>query len=1019
MSLKRMQAPIRAQAHRWLIALRGAAVTSLLFSVCVGSSQAGLTRHDVLVIANSASATSKAVANYYAATRGIPASHVRLVNSSTGDNTWPSEFVTTRDQIKNHLISLGSDPAHPETDPIKAIVLTYDIPHKVTDGGEAYSSFDSALSAIFTESSWGKEPIGVYGYYQPVPGSPNAYLGDYSAAMPFSTFRSNTAGSTYCEAFPEPGFTIVRMLDSSTALAAGGGGIIYRGVLSGGSWTWTPVAGRDRAFIGWSVSNISVRDSTHVYACTGNASRPHGGGTIIISSNGGQTWTKVRNSPRGLKWKLVQALFGVDFVDSTHGWAVGTSQVASGSATPYMIRTTDGTTWTDISSGLPSGFTPRAVAAADTNNVWICGDSGKIYRSVDAGSTWTLANTGAPSVTYTSIWIRLDSGTPKGWAAGSGGTIVRTENGTTWTQEASGLTTSDITDLSCYDQDHACAAYSATSFLTFTRGVGWSVQSTGLAPMVSAASATGSTFVSVGSTRYIFAKPASTWLCAYTGTDTPWRLRYLVTRLDGFSFDTNPADGIPDAIKGMIDRGAAASSPGKFVIDETPSAVGQFAAAYNALLPIVGSSNITYNQTSTYLTGQSNVIGYTSNGMHDPYADSYTTWGRTFNNWANGGIATVLESTDGGAFDRPRFAWGLGVGGTVYANKLSLSGFASTAPYTGFRLVLHGSNGAELASATITSGTAQIDLSSVSWPADHVSYAVVRFPNTDPLCPGQIVYDAFYPNLTGSTYIYDNRTTGVALAFSTARTLMAATIAEGASGGICNVDEPWSMYAGRPQYLFPRYAQGYTWAETAYMGIPGLGWQEVALGDPLMAPYATPPTVAFTAPAQNGFLAQGTVRFTATAIPVGASGIDKVEFWLDDDTLLATDTSSPYQIDLNTTALTEGIHIIEAIAFESGSVQNTGSATRTVMVSNGHTVYASPVDVIKLEDYAKVALQSQMVSAAFNGKFYIQDANRIRGIRVSNSAAVHDGDLVTVIGTLQPAINGEREILADSVWVGN
>ncbi len=309
-----------------------------------------------------------------------------------------------------------------------------------------------------------------------------------------------------------------------------------------------------------------------------------------------------------------------------------------------------------------------------------------------------------------------------------------------------------------------------------------------------------------------------------------------MARLDGFSTDTNPADGIPDAAKEMIDRGAAATSGGKFLIDETTLRDGAsftntyFSDTYNALLPIVGSSGVTYDQTSTFLTGQSNVIGYISHGMHDSYADSYTTWGRTFNSWANGGIAAVLESADGRTFDRPKYSWALYASGTPTANRLTATGLPTSTRYSGYRLVLHGSSGAELASATFSSGAAQIDLSTVSWPADHISYAAIRFPSTDPQFPGSIVYDAHYPSLTGSTHIYDNRATGISLTSSGCRTLMSSTLLEGASGAIANVDEPWASYTGQSQYLFPRYAQGYTWGETAYMGLPGIGWQEVALG---------------------------------------------------------------------------------------------------------------------------------------------------------------------------------------------
>ena len=191
--------------------------------------------------------------------------------------------------------------------------------------------------------------------------------------MSFADFRGNLDASTQYEAFPSPGFTLVRMLDANTALAAGGGGILFRGVQSSGVWTWTPVEGSNKGSIGWPVTAISVLDSMHAYACTGTLSRPHGGGTIIATSNGGTTWTRIRYSNRVLLFKLQESLVGVDFSDTAHGWAVGTSQSYGQSATPFMIATTNsGSSWQDISSSLPPSFLPKAVTAADAKNVWIC-----------------------------------------------------------------------------------------------------------------------------------------------------------------------------------------------------------------------------------------------------------------------------------------------------------------------------------------------------------------------------------------------------------------------------------------------------------------------------------------------------------------------------------------------------------------------------------------------------------------------------------------------------------------------
>lgn len=980
---------------------------------------AGLTRHDVLVIANSNSPRSQAVASYYAAKRGIPASHVKLISCCACDLIQPADYAQIRDQVKAHLLSLGSDPDHPESDPIKAIVLTFDIPHFVSDGGETYGAVDSSLAAIFSECTWGKDPIGIYGLFQPAPGAPNPYYGDYAQPIDFGEFRKDVAASTSYEAFPTPGFTVVRMLDPNTALAAGGGGVIFRGVRSGDLWTWSPVEGRNRGSIGWRISDISVRDATHAYACTGNDTKPHGGGTIIATSNAGQTWTVVRRSSRITLFKLKDALMGVDFADPQRGWAVGTSQLYNQSPTPLMIRTTNGGgAWSDISTGLPSSFFPRAVSAADASNVWICGAGGAIYRSTNGGDTWALANSGAPATNYTSIWIRYSDGAYRGWATGSGGTIVRTEDGSNWTVEAAGLTTSDITDFAVFDQDHACAAYGETSFLKFTRGVGWTVEATGLAPIVSVATVTGSEGIAVGGTRYILAESVGGWGASRTVPDTAWRLRYLVTRLDGLARDVDPADGMPDDVKAMIDRGAAANAPGMFVIDEPTSiegtpVTGVFADVCNALLPITGPSLITYDTTSTFLTHQSNVIGYTSWGMHDSHANSYTTWGRPFNTWANGGVATVFESGDGNVIDELRYGTGFQIGGTIYPGKLSVSGFPSTPPYSGYRAALLAANGQELASGVLSAGRAQIDLSGVVWPTDHQTYVQIYWPPDDPQFPSEPLERSRYPYTTTSTEVYDNRAVGFSLIASLARTRMAEITHEGGSGGIANVSEPWSNYCGQPQHLFPRYAMGFTWAEAAYMGLPGIGWQELAFGDPLMAPFATPPTVSITNPALDSAVISGTTNLVASAAPTNAPGIARVEFWLDDDTLLASDEAAPFETTLDTVArgLSDGAYTLEAIAFESGPVRNTGATTRRVVVSNNHTLCPRIADALALTDGTPVALERKTVSARFGQFLYMEDLDRTHGIRVRTTTPVTEGSAITVLGTLQ-TVDGEREVVA-------
>ena len=48
------------------------------------------------------------------------------------------------------------------------------------------------------------------------------------------------------------------------------------------------------------------------------------------------------------------------------------------------------------------------------------------------------------------------------------------------------------------------------------------------------------------------------------------------------------------------------------------------------------------------------------------------------------------------------------------------------------------------------------------------------------------------------------------------------------------VDEPYLTYCPRPDFVLPAWFQGRNLAESFYMGIPGLSWVNVVIGDPLM-----------------------------------------------------------------------------------------------------------------------------------------------------------------------------------------
>jgi len=65
------------------------------------------------------------------------------------------------------------------------------------------------------------------------------------------------------------------------------------------------------------------------------------------------------------------------------------------------------------------------------------------------------------------------------------------------------------------------------------------------------------------------------------------------------------------------------------------------------------------------------------------------------------------------------------------------------------------------------------------------------------------------------------------------QTLSADYIHEGATGASGHVFEPYLRLTPRPDFLFPAYLSGRTLAESYYLAIPALSWQNIVIGDPL------------------------------------------------------------------------------------------------------------------------------------------------------------------------------------------
>lgn len=261
-----------------------------------------------------------------------------------------------------------------------------------------------------------------------------------------------------------------------------------------------------------------------------------------------------------------------------------------------------------------------------------------------------------------------------------------------------------------------------------------------------------------------------------------------------------------------------------------------------------------------------------------------------------------------------------------------------------------------------------------------------------------------YVSFSGRTFTYPP---------SSGQSLIADLIPQGLSGGNGYVSEPFAHLATYPNVLFDRYLKGYNLAESFMAATPELYWKAATFGDPLMAPYATPPAVTFDNP-QDGDTVYGCLVVHAAASD--DSGVRKVEFFVDDQ-LVAERLDEPYEFEWDTGAYPEGPHTLEAIAYEDSAVYTQGNAKVQVCVSPVPDALPLIGDLAAVPDGETVRLASKIVIAgrdAFADCFYVCESDRSSGVKIVGSADVFTGDLVDIVGEKQ-TVGGERCLLASSV----
>jgi photosystem II stability/assembly factor-like uncharacterized protein len=257
-----------------------------------------------------------------------------------------------------------------------------------------------------------------------VPGEPDHY---YFGAVDGGVWESTNAGRTWTPIFDREdvasiGAIAVAPSDPKTLYVGSGEADMRSDIAYGngmykstdGGKTWTHIGLDDTRQIGAVV--VDPRDANVVYvAALGHAYGPNAERGVFKTTDGGKTWNKVlyKDASTGaidltIDPKHPDTLYASLWQTRRPPWNVYPPSNGPGSG---LYKTTDGgSTWTQLSNGLPKklGRIGIAIAPSDPSRVYAQVDAGDIadggvYRSDDGGTTWTHA---AGGKSQQRIWER-------------------------------------------------------------------------------------------------------------------------------------------------------------------------------------------------------------------------------------------------------------------------------------------------------------------------------------------------------------------------------------------------------------------------------------------------------------------------------------------------------------------------------------------------------------------------------------------------------------------------------------
>lgn len=205
-----------------------------------------------------------------------------------------------------------------------------------------------------------------------------------------------------------------------------------------------------------------------------DANTGYAGGVDAIykTTNAGSSWTQVTIPHSGGSF----AVFSMYFFNSNVGYACGFDYVNN---VMYMLHTSNaGASWSAVVGGTGASIGSRNIDCIDASTCYVVGWNGGngIYKTTDAGSTWTLVATSTFGDLRSIDFISSTTGLA---AAGGSGIVRTTDGGLNWTQVTNTTPPNyQINSVSFLDATTAVAVGDGVILASGDAGLTWTQMST-------------------------------------------------------------------------------------------------------------------------------------------------------------------------------------------------------------------------------------------------------------------------------------------------------------------------------------------------------------------------------------------------------------------------------------------------------------------------------------------------------------------------------------------------------------